>query len=223
PTVMVVSAQTAAETLAAGHSVLSTWAMAPTLHAELPAELAVTSVAVDPNWIRFMQTDDTGDGPPQMSRPDHGMGVWMGVGEASADDRLSAEQLLQQPLLPTVTLHRYRVQDTPHSPLAAYREPIADAEGVDLFLLWQVAEGAWPADVAISVRLTAAGAVIEGAQIDRNRPATGLNVPGGDYLSDPYHFALTAEAKAAVDGALIILYRPTDGGFVNVAQLALAW
>ena len=65
--------------------------------------------------------------------------------------------------------------------------------------------------------------VIEGAQIDRNRPATGLNALGGDYLPDPYHFALTAEAKAAVDGALIILYRPTDGGFVNVAQLALAW
>jgi len=211
PDLRVVSSPQASALFADGQTIYSTWEMASTLRAELPAELAVTAGAVDPDWVRFA--------PVALAETEPSITI---SGEEVPG--LVGEQLLDQPIVPGLLLHRYAVAKPPIPALATYREPIAQgAQGLDLWLFWQLSAREWPAKLAISVRLTAGGEMIEGAQIDRALPGIGVGSETDGLLSDPYHFALSAAEVPTVDGALVILYRTTASGFENVAVLPLTW
>ncbi len=194
PDLAVVSSPDAAAHLAAGEAIYSTWDAAPTLYAELPDALAYTSVAVDPHWVRLQ--------PRGGAAP--------------------ARQLQHQPaiaLLPEVTLQGYELQRVGSVPLATYRPTIArGAEDVVVTLAWQLSADQWPEGLSISVRLTANGVPLPGAQQDRARPARGLTEPRAGIWIDPYLFAA---GTAPADGLLLVLYRQVADGFENVAVLPL--
>ncbi len=224
PDLRVVSSPQAATLLADGVAIYSTWDVAPTLRSELPGELAVTQHAFDPDWIRF--------GPasavtvpittPSPATPSPATPLTTMID--APHPLLVSEQVLNAMVVPGLLLHRYQVTKPPLSPLVAYRAPLASGgPGLDLLLIWQTAAGTWPDELAISVRLTQGGALIEGAQIDRTQPATGLSAAQQGLITDPYHFADQAGAATAADGALLILYRTTANGFENVALLPLTW
>lgn len=205
PALRTVSAPQAATVLNIGGTVYSTWEMAPTLRAELPDRMAVTQVAVDPNWIQFAYENNSFDELPLAAQP------------------LVDYQALDKVLAPTIALHAYQMAQAPPSPLAAYHIPGTGATGIDVTLLWALQADRWPEDLAISVRLTTNGQIIEGAQIDRAQPALGLSAAVAGYMPDPYHFALADGAASTADGILLVLYRATDAGFDNVAVVPLTW
>ncbi|MCB0188410.1 MAG: hypothetical protein KDE31_29270, partial [Caldilineaceae bacterium] len=214
PTAQVASAHQAAQLLASGSTVFSTWEMAPTLRAELPPALGdVYQNAIDPNWIRF--------GLLAKREPvrNSGLGDNLLWEWPAPQSDWQMPQLVEQAVMPGVTLHGFQVMQRALSPLAAYRPSIAAGQGIDLLLLWSVADGNWPEDIAISVRLTVKGAMIDGLQIDRPAPAMGLNQPPTPLLPDPYFFAIPTEQRMMIDGARLILYRSTTDGFTNVAEV----
>lgn len=227
PDLRMISSQQAATELASGKAIYSTWDLAPTLRAELPQQGDISQLAVDPLWIRFDSTDGQ----------EYFMRHWLDwafhptsqlAGKAPLDTledgrQILTQRILEEQLLPTIRLQAYRVERSAPSLLMTSRTANATDSGLDLMLLWQVERGVWPGDVAISLRLSAAGNSIEGAQIDRQEPAEGLNQGTTDLLPDPYLFAVSATDLAAVDGAVLILYRATDNGFENLAILPLPW
>lgn len=218
----VVSSQEAAQRLASGEAIYSTWEMAPTLRAELPPTMETGQLVVDPNWVRF-----TAERQLSATESQDGAAVeqWH-VGMLSNKTTVIGQQENAQSVLPTVILHSYYAMDTPQLSLAQ-AWPVAQARdtdrGIDLLLLWDVAQEEWPEGLAISVRLAAGGTMLDDAQLDRAAPALGLNENVGTLLPDPYHFTLTEQAATTVDGAILILYRTTGAGFENVAVLPLPW
>jgi len=243
PDLRVVSSQQAATELASGTAVYSTWELASTLVAELPEQQGTIQRAIDPRWIRF----DSSDGQayfladwldwalpqtsPSATPPSDAEHFPLPIDSVPVDrEEILAQQVLARQLLPTVKLQAYRVTDVvsllPNlDRTTPERTTTVAANGFDLLLVWQVENGAWPEGVAISLRLTAGGNPIEGAQIDRQEPAMGLNKRGTelDLLPDPYYFSVPDGNSAVVDGALLILYRPTDDGFENLAIVPLPW
>ncbi len=218
PDLQVVSSPQASALIANGQAVYSTWDIAPTLRDELSPNLAVTAAAIDPNWVRFAAV---ALGADALSLAETSPSLPMTNGQGA---RLIGEQLLDQAIVPGLSLQRYQVATPPLSPLATYRPSIArGAQGLDLLLIWQLSAEHWPNDLAISVRLTSGGAMVEGAQIDRTRPAVGLRDEQIGLLPDPYRFAVDMDNLPAINGGLVILYRTTANGFENVAVLPLAW
>ncbi|MEZ4729504.1 MAG: DUF2723 domain-containing protein [Caldilineaceae bacterium] len=203
PDLQVVNSRDASQLLSAGTPVYSTWEVAPTLRAELPADLAPTQQVLDADWIAFYPA------PPAPQLP---------------------TTLLEQSLIPDVILQGYTITTTPPSPLQTYRPAIAVAtEGVDLTLFWQAPKGVWPEGVSISVRpLQGHEALPDGKggylQQDRQRPTTALyHLSAATEASfvDAYHFALPATLIDQVEQIQLLLYRTTAAGFENLAEITL--
>lgn len=202
PDLQVVSSQSAAQLLAQGRAVYSTWEATPTLRDELPPALVTQIEAVDSNWFRFASQPNTVPSSPA----------------TQLDQQVTAE----------ITLAGYTFTAAPRAVLADYRPTIAAAaEQVELMLFWQVDNGQWPAEVAISVRPTHGGEMIGDGnggylQQDRPLPALGLTQTALSLLVDPYAFGSSDGGQNAIDGALVVLYRQTPSGFENLAVLPLA-
>ncbi len=202
PDTQVVDSRDAAQVLAAGQPVYSTWEAAATLRAELPTEIVITPQALDPYWIAFLP-----------------------VATPLAD---APSVTLTQAVTPEIILQGYTLARAPHSPIAAYRSAIAAApDGINLTLFWQPQGATWPDGVSISVRalqgnqplLDSLGNPI---QLDRQQPANGWYQPAADApIVDAYHIAIPASAIAQLDTVQVLLYRAQDGGFENLAEIRL--
>ncbi len=124
-----------------------------------------------------------------------------------------------------VTLAAFAVAPSPKgAPL------VIDSPGsVDLSLLWEIGAQGWPDGLAVSVRPTASGAFLPDPtaessailQVDRSQPAAvrldGALPTGPATLLDAYRVPFPPQA----DGILLILYRPTEDGFENLAEIPL--
>ncbi|MBX3009852.1 MAG: DUF2723 domain-containing protein [Caldilineaceae bacterium] len=209
PDLQIIDSRQAGALLAAGQPVFSTWEAAPTLRAELPTAMMTTTVttqqAITADWVAFLPAT-----APAMAVP-------------------TALTITDQALLTdTLILQGYTVAPLAASPLARYRQPIADqSQGLAVTLFWQVPPGAWPAGVSISLRLlqgtqplfTALGTPL---QQDRQQPAMGhYQLKPSDVIVDPYAFALPVANQAAVTQLQILLYQTTAAGFENLAELYL--
>lgn len=102
--------------------------------------------------------------------------------------------------------------------------------GMDVTLFWDLAGGAWPQGVNLSLRPTLGGAFIpwEGGivQRDAGAPLGGLldaaRVGPGAPFADPYRLPLPAPLPAGADGLAVILYRAgADGGFETLADMRI--
>ena len=109
--------------------------------------------------------------------------------------------------------------------------PVTAAEpGLDVTLFWELAGGAWPDGLNLSLRPTLGGEFIPWAggviQRDAGAPLAGLlaaaQMEPGAPLADPYRLPLPAPLPAGADGLAVILYRSAaDGGFDVLADLRL--
>jgi hypothetical protein len=202
PDVRLVDSREAAQQLAAGQSVYSTWEAAPTLRVELPPDLITTQQASDPYWIKFDPT-----GPPVPLTP---------------------ATLLNRTVLTEVVLLGYDLTAVASSPLADYRLPIAvnDSE-LTLTLFWQLPASGWPTGVSLSVRPQQGGQPVPDSQggywqEDRQQPAVGLyTLLPGQPIADPYRLPAMAGATGTIDQVQILLYRATATGFENLAEVLL--
>ena len=202
PDVWLVDSREAAQQLAAGQSVYSTWEAAPTLRVELPPDLITTQQASDPYWIKFDPT-----GPPVPLTP---------------------ATLLNRTVLTEVVLLGYDLTAVASSPLADYRLPIAVNDGeLTLTLFWQLPASGWPTGVSLSVRPQQGGQPVPDSQggywqEDRQQPAVGLyTLLPGQPIADPYRLPAMAGATGTIDQVQILLYRATATGFENLAEVLL--
>ncbi|MFZ4656558.1 MAG: protein O-mannosyl-transferase family [Caldilineaceae bacterium] len=202
PDVWLVDSREAAQQLAAGQSVYSTWEAAPTLRVELPPDLITTQQASDPYWIKFDPT-----GPPVPLTP---------------------ATLLNRTVLTDVVLLGYDLTAVASSPLADYRLPIAVNDGeLSLTLFWQLPASGWPTGVSLSVRPQQGGQPVPDSQggywqEDRQQPAVGLyTLLPGQPIADPYRLPAMAGATGTIDQVQILLYRATATGFENLAEVLL--
>jgi len=225
PDLTVVSSPLAAARLAAGEPVYSTWDATPLLQSELPDSLAYTRIAPNPGWIRFQPSAQPIATPALAQQPSIEIvpGLFLqGYASTIADEALIGEPRLQQehPQL------NQGLGDT-RSSTAIISGVLT--KGVTVTLLWKLEEIAWPADLSISVRLTAAGVPLAGAQQDRAMPTRGLSEPQQGLWLDPYFFQLYQEqlhqnddsaiVPQTVDGFMVIVYRQVGEEFENVAVL----
>jgi len=201
PDMRVIDRRQAARHLADGAPVYVTVAAAARLYSELPPELDVTVQGVSPDWMVLRIPD----APPTVDAP-------------------HPDVPLHQSVTPGVTLLGYTVQPGPTG------APVTDAApSLDVLLYWQLAEGAWPPGLSTSVRPTQQGAFIPAAegkgviQRDAAHPLHGLldlTAPEGTddstIVVDAYRLPL---AGAEADGLAVIMYRVTDTGFENVAEV----
>lgn len=189
----VISSQHAAQWLAAGHDVYSTWAATPTLRNELPTALPVTVTPVDPAWIRFAPAGAAPTSAPAVQ--------------------------LNQPITATITLAGYTFADPPPSvrtkasalDLTLFWQVGATGWPAD------VAISVRPTQSGAQLR----GADGSYRQEDRPQPAQGLGDPTALLQIDPYRLTSDPAAPATIDGALVVLYRQTATGFENLAVLQL--
>jgi len=196
PDLRVVSSHEAAQQLAQGQPVYSTWQAAVTLRAELPPTLITAQQSAGPDWIVFQSGT-----PMVVARPDH---------------------VVEQALTPEITLYGYHTAQAPDGrPVGVAIKP-----ALDVTLFWQIQGAAWPLGVSISVRPTQKGMFLADEtggviQQDRARPAQGLLAldgwPVGQPVADAYRLPLPTNA----DGFALILYRSTSDGFENIAELLL--
>ena len=98
--------------------------------------------------------------------------------------------------------------------------------GLDITLFWTLDIESWPEDLAISVRPTRNGAFIGHPddlatilQQDLPKPAQGMltrsSSANSRTVADAYRFVPAGDA----DGVMIIVYRPTNDGFENLAEI----
>jgi len=101
-------------------------------------------------------------------------------------------------------------------------------------LYWRLPTGTWPAGLSLSVRPTNDGAFVLDPnseqpnaiiQQDNGEPMQGLfdllRLQPNDTIADPYRIPLSTGNKRMANGALVILYRVTESGFENVAEIRL--
>ena len=196
PDLRVVSSSEAAQWLAQGQPVYSTWQAAVTLRAELPPALVTAQQSAGPDWILFQSGT-----PTVIEKP---------------------EYVLEQAITPQITLYGYHTAPAPDGqPVDVAIEP-----AVDITLFWRIWDKEWPQNLSISVRPTQQGAFLaDGSggiiQQDRARPAQGLLAldgwPKGEPVADAYRLPLPTDA----DGFTLILYRRTAEGFENIAEVVL--
>ena len=203
PDVTVVSSPQAAQWLARGESVFATHEAAVTLRAELPAALPITIQSGRVDWVEFSavkssQSRSVGDMRPVVE------------GDILAEEGIA--------------LHGYRFEPGPTG------APVHEADApLDLTLFWEIKDANWPDGLSISIRPTQHGAFIPdatdpaGGIIQRDSAApvqglVGLGEIGIDrLLADAYRLPWPPRA----DGIIVILYRATDAGFENVAEIRL--
>ncbi|MEZ4664173.1 MAG: DUF2723 domain-containing protein [Caldilineaceae bacterium] len=201
PDLRVVSSKQAAELLQENRPLFATVEAAPTLLDELPPNFGVQLQDQSADWVRF----------DNAAQP--------GAAETPA-------VVLDETALPGVVLAGFSFVAAPANPTGS----AAPAPALDLILFWQLADGVWPEGVSISVRPTAQGNFIAAptgepnqiVQQDRRRPVHGLialSTPAanGQLIADAYRLPLAQPAR--VDGVRVILYRKSNGGFENVADL----
>ncbi|MEZ4708481.1 MAG: DUF2723 domain-containing protein [Caldilineaceae bacterium] len=204
PDLRVVSSRQASAILQENVPLFATVEAAPTLLDELPPKLAVQLRDQSADWVRF----------------DNAAQPWPSESPAVELDAAA---------LPGVRLAGYSFAPAP----ANLTAPAATLPAVDLILYWQLEGGVWPEGVAISVRPTLHGNFMAAPngepnqiiQQDRPRPVHGLiklsaPVADGHLVADAYRLPLAEPAPTGVDGVRVILYRKSDGGFENVADLA---
>ncbi len=194
PDAAVVSSQEAGRKLAAGAPVLATWRAAQTLADELPPEIAPAIQSHSPDWLLFA--------PPGQAPPS-----------------TAPQAVVDTPVTDGVTLHGYAAAPSPAG------APVTDGpQGLDVTLFWMLEGGAWPDELAISVRPTMDGAFIPSPddpaailQQDAPGPARGMMVATSApaQVADAYRFP----GAETADGITVIVYRPVDGGFENVAEM----
>ncbi|MEM7537976.1 MAG: DUF2723 domain-containing protein [Chloroflexota bacterium] len=204
----VVSSIEADERLRSGYPVLSSVDMFPTLLAELPAYPALTVQSWSPDWL-ILQTD---------VEP---------VDPVMALGFLQQNQKSQHVITPEVTLSTYHAHVVPSTQTGRMTV-------LRVYLVWELANQSWPADLSISVRPMHNGAFIPASnpddgilQQDASSPASGLleayGIPFVSPMVDAYGLALPEKPSGVqqVDGVMVILYRTVEGGFENVAELVL--
>lgn len=145
---------------------------------------------------------------------------WLRLGLTAADSPAPAVRV-DQALAPGVLLQGYTVTAAPGG--APVRQP---ERAADVMLVWSV-EGAWPAELGISLRPLHGGAFIpapggpEGAiiQQDAAAPVHGFApvAAGSQAIVDVYRVPLPPGA----DGLLLIVYRREGDGFTNLLELPL--
>ncbi len=192
-----VSSTAAAQMLAAGQPVFTTWQAAPLLREEIEPKLGELSLVVQSetaDWLRLQSAAAFAPATPPLS-------VDLAVPRTN------------------VTLSGYTLSTT-NAPVAS-----ATGEALDVTLFWQgnwpadlrislrpTRSGApvpAPSDPAAILQQDRPGPAY--GQLDRATLST--DVP----LADAYHLPLVE----GVDGLAVILYRTTPGGFENVAEFAL--
>ena len=143
--------------------------------------------------------------------------------QGQAQPPLALQAVIDEPVTEGVTLHGYAIAPSPTG------APVYDGPpGLDVTLFWTLADGTWPDELAISVRPTLGGAFLPnpddpGAilQQDAPAPARGMMVATSApaQVADAYRFPGAQDA----DGLMIIVYRPVDGGFENVAEIRVGF
>ena len=206
-----ISSSQAAEQIAQSQALLATLESTPILLDELrealPNELSVQTLVFSPDWVAV---------------------------ESAGDETVALTPAL--PLMPPsasgsipisdgVTLAAFAVAPSPKGNPAVIDSP----GSVDLSLLWEIGAQGWPDGLAVSVRPTASGAFLPdqsdetGAilQVDRSQPVAvslgGVLPAGPTTLLDAYRVPFPPQA----DGILLILYRSTEDGFENLAEIPL--
>jgi hypothetical protein len=204
PDLHVLSSPAAAEVLAQGKPVFVTWQAAELFQQELPAALKPMIQSATADWLRFQTTN-------QALTP------------------AKPALLLERPITATLTLEGYTIRPTPPTIPA----PITPTLGVDVVLFWRLAQGVWPAGLALSLRPTLQGAFLADPtsstggilQQDQPGPAPGLlRLPDGAsnlVVNDNYRLRWPATVAKRVDGVLVIVYRKTESGFENIAEISL--
>lgn len=146
-----------------------------------------------------------------------------------------SQELLPNTAIYTVTPTLLLVDSITHSaptggPLLAPGDP-----ALDVRLTWLLSDGTWPEGLRISLRPTFKGQVqVDPAtgqpiQQDRDRPVDGFwrDLPTQDpstiptVVHDAYRLSQPLSLEAPADGLLLILYRQTEEGFANVAEIPL--
>jgi hypothetical protein len=169
---------------------------APRLYDELRLDWQPHVQSATPDWVQLLPVEKTRHAPAVLQR-------------------------LDNTLLPGVTLVGYSVQPGPNGAPVTQAAP-----SLDVTLYWQLAKGAWPEDVSISVRPTHRGAFIPAAdgegiiQRDAPGPVQGLldrtPVAPDAQIADAYRLPVAAEQA---DGLAVILYRASEAGFENLAEV----
>jgi hypothetical protein len=196
----VVSSPQAEAWLKRGEAVLTPWSAAPLLLAEVTVDEPLRLQSVSPDWVSVRPASRPAPATPQTL-----LGLDMGDG---------------------IRLLGYSVQP------AARGEPVLRPDqqpptGLDLLLFWQVSAPGPSGEWSISVRpfhgdqpvTDPSGA---GVQNDSPGPVHGLRafsaIPAGETVADGYRLPTYGQP---VDTLLVILYRATEDGFENLAEVRL--
>lgn len=172
----------------------------------LLAELTVTPAldGFSPDWIQLSLAERQGTATAAASSPVH-----------TVTDNLSLATFSVEP-----------------APTGAPLSPPA-MPGIDVLLIWQLRDGIWPENLAISLRPLSQGNQLidpqngQPIQQDRPRPLHGLwrDMPESDsdahpvIIHDPYRLPLPDNQQP--DALLLILYRQIEDGFENLAEITL--
>ncbi len=219
----VISSLEAAQHLPQGDSMLSTVDATPILLEELLEEFtgdvagkaAVQTSLHSPDWV---QIGPAGDDDESVKQPDS----WTPLAENVSHTDVNRTEV---DLVEGVALEAFTVSKGPLGSPVLADQP----ESIDLSLAWQLGQGGWPDGLGISIRPTAGGAFLPnpaddtGAiiQVDSSRPVAGVYDP--DALSrasrivDAYRIPFPSPA----DGILLILYRSSEDGFENLAEIPI--
>jgi hypothetical protein len=197
-----VSSLAAGQLLANGQPILSTVDGAPILLRELPPDLQTRLAMSSADWIV--------------------------VHEASSEpvEVVDAAALapLRQDIGGEIELRAYGVAPAPQgAPVLGQPQ-----EAIDLTFLWHLPNGTWPEGLALSVRPTSGGAFISdpagepGAIIQRDVAQPTLSAL--QHVSGIHGTLLDIQRltfPASADGVFLIVYRQTDEGFENLAEIPL--
>lgn len=191
-----------------GQFVLTTYASAPQLLAEMRPETAMGMWSFTADWIALQDVDAIDE-------------------DSYGEPDVLVEQFIEE----GVELVGYRLAEGPT------KEPVTELRTypLDVTLFWRVSGSSWPDGLSISVRPTIGGAFLPLSTVDSlappdaiiqqdaDRPMQGLypisRIPPGQTFPDPYRILLPS-AEAA-DNVALILYRPHEDGFTNVAEIRL--
>ena len=212
PDLKTLNSHDANDDLLDGAPVFSTVDATPTLLQELSIPVIIDGFS--PDWLEVVPINATRAEP-----------------SAEPSNAQANQSSIRYIVTPDLILTGYAVESSPRGmPLLP---PIKPA--LDVRLTWQLPSGTWPADVAISLRPTYQGAQQsdpesdQTIQVDRPRPLDGMwidspierNESNPIIVHDTYRIAQPASLLHNADGLLLILYRQTESGFSNIAEISL--
>ncbi len=211
----VISSPEAAQHLSHGESMLSTVdatsILLEELLEELPGEVAVQTSLYSPDWVRI---GPGGDDREAVKRANS----WIPLAENISDDANFGA-------VEGVTLEAFAVSQGPLGSPVLADQP----DSIDLSLAWQLGQEGWPEGLGISIRPTAGGAFLPdpaddaGAiiQVDSSRPIAGVYDPDALGRASKIVDAYRVPFPPPADGLLLILYRSSDDGFENLAEIPI--